>query len=74
MNTFFEEIRVPEGHALRGGTFVTNTSGRDTQQITDSVAAFGDEEIFMRGIELHTTKRPFNLSDFWAYHRMRVGQ
>ena len=65
---------LPERHALNGGTFVTITSGNDREEIAASVAEFGDTEIFMRGIELHCTRRPFNLSDFWAYHKMRVGQ
>lgn len=71
METFsFSRPSWPE-HALNGGTAVTRTSEPDTTQISESVQAFGDPSIFMKGTELHTTRKPFNLSDFWQFHRER---
>lgn len=70
----YTSIPVPPDHALCGGTFVTNTSGKDTEEITATVEAFGDPEIFMRGNVLHSTRNPFDLSDFWDAHRLRVSK
>lgn len=68
------ETTWPENHALNGGTFVMNTSGKHTEEIAESVEAFNDPQIFMIGNQLHTTRVPFNLSDFWAAHRKRFNQ
>ena len=70
----YPSITVPPDHASLGGTFVTNTSGKGTEEITASVEAFGDPEIFMRGVALHSTRKPFDLSDFWAAHKLRVSK
>lgn len=67
-------LPVRSEYTSHGGTFVTNTSGKDTEEITASVEAFGDPEIFMKGKEMHTTRKPFDLSDFWEAHRKRISE
>ena len=54
-------------HWSNGGTGITKTNGPETAQITACVVAFGDPEIFMKGSELHSTKR--NLNYFWEEYR-----
>ncbi len=57
-------------HWTNGGTGITKTSEPHTTEITDSVTAFGDPEIYMKGTELHSSRR--DLSDFWEFHRARL--
>lgn len=71
MNANFPRERRCPGwpeHWSNGGTGVTKTSEPDTTAIAASVTAFNDPQIFMRGSELHATRRPCDLSDFWAFH------
>lgn len=59
-------------HIINGGTFVTFT---DDAAIIESVAAFNDPSVFMRGHELHCTRNhPVDLGDFWKFHRQRTGE
>lgn len=66
-------------HWTNGGTGITRrsafTSAATYAAIAESVRLFGDKQIWMEdGInELHTSRRPFNLSDFWAFHGSRSG-
>jgi hypothetical protein len=59
-------------HWTNGGTGITKTSGLDTEEITASVAAFGDPSIFMLGSELHSNQEAVDLSKFWQFHRNRL--
>ena len=59
-------------HWTNGGTGITNTSGSHTAEIAESVAAFGDPDIYMKGTELHAAIGYGDLSDFWAFHRNRL--
>lgn len=57
-------------HWTNGGTAISKGCAG---AVADSVAAFGDPAIFMRGEELHSTRKPMNLSDFWEFHLTRNG-
>lgn len=59
-------------HWTNGGTGITGTRGSHTQEITESVAAFGDPQIYMKGTELHSSREVCDLSDFWEFHRRRL--
>lgn len=59
-------------HWTNGGTGVTKTSGEDTNEIAESVAIFGDPQIYMKGSELHAER--FDLSDFWEFHQTRLAE
>ena len=61
-------------HWTNGGTGVTKTSGETTSKISKSVELFGDPEIYMVGSELHSSRKRFDLSDFWEFHRERTGE
>ena len=56
-------------HWTNGGTGVTKLSPERAPLIADSVQAFGNLAIFIKGDELHSTIR--DLSDFWDFHRKR---
>ncbi len=66
-----QRIQWPE-HRINGGTGVSKMSGQDASEVAKSVKAFGDPEIFMRGNELHATRKRVDLSDFWEFHRKRT--
>ncbi len=59
-------------HFTNGGTGVTKLSGTDVEEIAASIEAFGDPRIYLNGKELHTSRNPADLSDFWAAHRVRL--
>lgn len=67
----FQTVQWPD-HISNGGTAVTKTSGADTAEITETVATFRDPKFYMKGTELHTSRKPADLSDFWAAHRARL--
>lgn len=61
-------------HWSNGGTGVTGTSGDETERMTSCVEAFGDPEIFMKGTELHCSRKfegMLNLEDFWRFYESR---
>lgn len=59
-------------HFTNGGTGVAKLSGAHVEEIAASIEAFGDPMIYLKGEELHTSRKPADLSDFWAAHRARL--
>jgi hypothetical protein len=65
---------VREDHALNGGTFVQKCfHPKDASELSDSVTQFNETSIWMKESELHTSRKPFDLSDFWKFHNARMG-
>lgn len=61
-----------QDHWTNGGTGVTKTSGHLTAAIAESVEAFRDSQIYMKGTELHMSRERLDLSDFWRLHESRL--
>ncbi len=69
-NRFFGEpvTNWPE-HWTNGGTGVTKSSPPETEKMAATVALLNDPAVFMIGSELHSTRQPLDLSDFWKLYR-----
>lgn len=62
------QVQWPE-HFTHGGTGVTRCIVTDANEMRRIVAAFGDPKIFMLGNDLHSTRSPMDLPDFWEFYR-----
>lgn len=68
-------VSWPE-HWTNGGTAITRLLSEPTAtQVRESVVAFNDPQIFLNEAkdEMHSTRKPLNLSDFWHFHYTRIG-
>lgn len=69
-----EQIRTHwKEHWTNGGTGITKLA-IDLVPVSESVRLFGDKSIEVRGNELHCTRERISLSDFWEFHRNRIGE
>lgn len=69
----YEKTILWSNHWTNGGTGITKDSSikpsKSYQEISESVAAFGDPDIWMENGNRELHSRHKDLSRFWAFHR-----